>query len=65
MEFGEQIIKLKKDIPAKIIEIDELHTYIKKTIVGSGLLLIELGKDSSIVFLGAEAQKQEKIMTIN
>jgi hypothetical protein len=34
----------------EIIEMDELHTYIqsKKTIVGSGLLLIGLDKDSSI-----------------
>jgi hypothetical protein len=51
--FGEQIIQYKNEVPAKIVELDELHTYIKKTIVGSGLLLIELGKNTSIVCLEA------------
>jgi transposase len=39
--------------------IDEMHTYIgnKKNIAGSGLLLIELGKNSSTALLVAEEQK--------
>ncbi len=38
---------------------DEMHTYIgnKKNIVGSGLLLIELGKSSSTALLAAEERK--------
>jgi transposase len=38
-----------------------MHTYIsnKKNIAGSGLLLIELGKNSSTALLVAGAQKQE------
>ncbi|NAW50326.1 IS1 family transposase, partial [Elizabethkingia argentiflava] len=33
----------------KVVELDEMHTYIgrKKNTVGSGLLLIDLEKDSS------------------
>jgi len=42
------------------IEVVEMDTYIgsKKTIAGSGLLLIEMGKDSSIAYLGIEVYKQ-------
>ena len=45
-----------------IIEMDELHTYIgtKKTIVGSGLLLIGINTNSSISCLALEEQKREK-----
>ena len=43
-----------------IIEMDELHTYVqsKKTIVGSGLLLIGLDENSSISCLVLGEQKQ-------
>jgi hypothetical protein len=37
----------------EVVELDEMHTYIgsKKTTVGSGLLLIEMGTDLSTVKL--------------
>ena len=41
--FGERITQLKAS-PAQIVEMDEMHSYVghKKTIAGSGLLLIDL-----------------------
>lgn len=47
MSFGRQVENLKETKNnVKVVEIDEIHTYIgrKKTIAGCGLLLIELGK---------------------
>jgi len=54
--FGEEIEKIRSDQKIEVVEIDEMHTYIgnKKTTVGSGLLLIDLAKDSSIAYLVAE-----------
>jgi hypothetical protein len=45
-----------------IVEVDEMLSYIqsKKTAVGLGLLLIELGKNSSTLLLATEAIKQQK-----
>jgi transposase len=60
--FGEKIDELRSSDDIEVVEIDEMHTYIgsKKTSFGSGLLLIELGKNSSIVKLAQEVRKQEK-----
>ena len=60
--FGEKVEEFRSDSSVKIVEIDEMHTYIqsKKTIVGSGLLLIDMESDSSIAYLAIEAQRQEK-----
>lgn len=60
--FGEKLDEFRNKDDIEIVEIDEMHTYIgsKKTIVGSGLLLIEMGTNSSIVKLVQEEQKQEK-----
>ncbi len=60
--FGEKIGELRSSDDIEVVEIDEMHTYIgsKKTSFGSGLLLIELGKDSSTVKLVQEVRKQEK-----
>jgi transposase-like protein len=60
-EFGEKVENLRSSTDIKIIELDELHTYIgtKKTIVGYGLLLIEMGKNSSTSFLVQGAKKQD------
>ncbi len=51
--FGEQLDAVKDDEPAQVMEMDEMHSYIgsKKTIAGYGLLLIEMGKDSSTAYL--------------
>ena len=60
--FGESIDDIRSDDKIEVIEVDEMHTYIgsKKTSFGSGLLLIEMGTDSSIVKLVQEKLKQEK-----
>ena len=44
----------------EVVELDEMHTYIgsKKTIVGSGLLLIDLGKDLSTSLLATGVPRQ-------
>jgi hypothetical protein len=48
----------KKEI--EIVEIDEKHSYVsqEKTTAGYGLLLIDLGKDSSTSLLATEVRKQ-------
>ena len=60
--FGEKIDEIRNNDDIDVVEIDEMHTYIgsKKTIVGSGLLLIEMGDSSSTVKLVQEGQRQEK-----
>jgi transposase len=46
---GESIEPLRSDKDIEVVELDEMHTYIgsKKTIAGSGLLLIEMENVSS------------------
>jgi len=61
--FGEDVQALKKDVAEiDFAELDEMHSYIgsKKTIVGFGLLLIDMTNVSSISLLATEAQKQQK-----
>ena len=56
--FGEKVKDLQSDSnPIEYAELDEMHSYIgnKKTIVGFGLLLIDLGKNSSTSLLATEA----------
>ncbi len=50
--FGEEAAQVKRQA-AQIVELDELHSYVrhKKTIAGSGLLLIDLGTASSMLSL--------------
>jgi len=54
--LGEEVAQIKRSA-AHIVEMDEMHSYVghKKTIVGSGLLLIDLGSASSMLSLGPEA----------
>ena len=61
-DFGEKLDEFRNPNDIEIIELDEMHTYIgqKKTTVGSGLLLIEMGTDSSTVKLATEELKLEK-----
>lgn len=49
--FGCKLDELRSADAIEVVEIDKMHTYIssKKTTVGFGLLLIEMGTDSSIV----------------
>ena len=58
-KFGQEVEDPKSENEISIVEMDEMHTYIgnKKNIVGSGLLLIELGKSSSTALLVAEERK--------
>jgi len=60
--FGEKLEEFRNTEEVEVTELDEMHTYIgsKKTTVGYGLLLIEMGVGSSIVRLAQEEQKQEK-----
>ena len=56
--FGKEIHELhveSKEI--EIVEVDEMHSYIgsKKTTVGYGLLLTDVGSDSSTSLLATEA----------
>jgi transposase len=61
-KFGSELEDLKSENEISILELDEMHTYIgnKKTTAGSGLLLIELGRNSSTALLAVGEQKQEK-----
>jgi len=54
--LGEEVAQIKRSA-AHIVEMDEMQSYVghKKTIVGSGLLLIDLGSASSMLSLGPEA----------
>lgn len=51
--FGEQLSKVKAERSVRVMEIDEMHSYIgsKKTIAGYGLLLIEMKENSSTAYL--------------
>jgi transposase-like protein len=51
--FGEKIDEIRNPEDIEVVEIDEMHSYVgsKKTIVGFGLLLIEMGANSSTVRL--------------
>jgi Transposase and inactivated derivatives len=57
---GESIDEIRSSSELTVVEIDEMHTYIgtKKTTRGFGLLLIELGENSSTAKLVVEQQKQ-------
>jgi transposase-like protein len=59
--FGRQVEELRSEKETEVLEMDEMHTYIgnKKTIAGYGLLLIEMGKDSSISYLATEVRQRE------
>ena len=60
--FGENLDSLRSSGQIEVVEIDEMHTYVgsKKTTVGSGLLLIDMGNDSSIAKLALGEPRQEK-----
>jgi len=59
--FGNQVDDIRSDNEIKVIEMDEMHTYIgsKKTTVGYGLLLIEMENGLSTAYWATEVQKQE------
>ena len=60
--FGSKLDDIRSSDNIEVVELDEMHTFIgsKKTTVGSGLLLIEMGINSSTVKLALEEQPQAK-----
>lgn len=60
-KYGQNLPAIRNEKPVKIVELDELHSYVqhKKTIVGFGLLLIETEENSLISWWETEVQKQE------
>ncbi|AEK22748.1 Insertion element iso-IS1d protein insA [Capnocytophaga canimorsus Cc5] len=58
-KWGESVEFPRNEEPIEIVELDEIHSYVqsKKTTVGAGLLLIDLGKSSSVLFVANETQK--------
>jgi len=62
-DFGKKVQELNSDSQEiEMVEVDEMHSYIgsKKTTAGYGLLLIDMGKDSSISLLATVETKQRK-----
>ena len=61
-DFGNKLDAFRSNDEIKVVEMDEMHTYIgsKKTTAGSGLLLIEMGIDSSTVSLAHGGLKPVK-----
>jgi transposase-like protein len=59
-KYGRELDVIRNPKPTKMVELDELHTYIghKKTGDGYGLVLIEKPGSTWISLLGTEAQKQ-------
>ena len=58
--YGSELNAIKNDKPARIVEADEMHSYIgsKKTTVGYGLQLIEMPESTLVLLLGTEEAKQ-------
>ena len=62
-DFGKKVQELNTESQqVEMVEVDEMHSYIgsKKTTVGYGLLLIDMGKDLSISLLATGEMKQQK-----
>ena len=60
--YGAAIEGIRSDAGVKVVEMDEMHTYVgsKKTIAGSGLLLIAMENASSTALWVPATPKQEK-----
>ena len=62
--FGKEVASLHQDSKEiDMVELDEMHSYVgsKKTTIGFGLLLIDMGKDLSTSLLATGVQKQPKV----
>ncbi|KAA6330191.1 hypothetical protein EZS27_021081 [termite gut metagenome] len=66
LRFTQYITDYSIDMPKKeevveVVELDEMHTYVssKKTIVGSGLPLIDSEKDLSLLSVEIVPQKRD------
>ena len=61
--LGKEVEKLNSESQEiEVVEVDEMHSYIaqKKTIVGYGLLLIDMEKESSTSLLATGATKRQR-----
>ncbi len=60
-KWGEQVSLPQNPQGAAVVELDEMHSYVKskKTTVGYGLLLIDLANGTSLLSLGTDPQKPE------
>lgn len=58
-KWGESVEFPQNEEPIEIVELDKIHSYVqsKKITVGAGLLLIDLEKSSSVLFVANETQK--------
>jgi transposase len=58
--YGESIASIRSTAGVEVVEFDEMHTYIgsKKTMAGSGWLLIEMANDDSTAKWVPATQKQ-------
>jgi transposase-like protein len=61
-KYGSELSSVRNPKPVRVMEMDELHTYVgsKKTTNGSGLLLIERQENTLISFWETEERKQVK-----
>ena len=61
-KWGEQASLPQNPQGALVVELDEMHSYVgsKKTTAGSGLLLIDMERNSSISLLVIGVTKQQK-----
>lgn len=61
-KYGSQLSEIKNENPVEVVELDEMHSYIKskKAIVEYGLQLIEKENDTLISLLETGVLKQEK-----
>ncbi len=59
-KYGNRLEEIRNPRPAKVMELDEVHSYVghKKTIDGFGLVLIEKPSSTLILLLGTEVQEQ-------
>ena len=61
-QYGKSLELLQNEHEVCVTEIDEMYSYVgsKKTLAGSGLLLIDMQRNSSTSLLAIDQQKLEK-----
>ena len=61
-EWGESVSLPKSEVPIEVVELDEIRSDVqnKKTTAGAGLLLIDLERASSILFVEKGTQQHSK-----
>jgi hypothetical protein len=61
-KWGESVSLPKSEVPIEVVELDEIRSDVqnKKTTAGAGLLLIDLERASSILFVEKGTQQHSK-----